>query len=39
MTNRLDEIKTRNLKSEHYIVVAAVIVGILALLYFRCYTA
>ena len=39
MTKRLDEIKKRNLKGEHIIVIATVIAGLLALMFFRSYTA
>jgi len=39
MTNRLDEIKQRNVKGSNYLVIAGVIVAILALMFFRCYTA
>lgn len=35
----LNDIKQRNQKSTQYLVVAAIIAGILAIMFFRCYTA
>jgi hypothetical protein len=35
----LDEIKARNQKSSYFIYIAIVITGVLALMFFRCYTA
>ena len=39
MTNKLDEIAQRNRKGRTIIVIAAVVAGLVALLFFRCYTA
>ncbi len=35
----LNDISKRNKKSGQYIAIAAVIAGILAIMFFRCYTA